>query len=83
MIVAAALCPGPPLLIRELSGADPAAAVLRDACHAAVATLVATAPDLVAVVGTADRASTMAGRRATRSGLVRRCHCPTPRRWHR
>ncbi len=55
MIVAAALCPGPPLLIRELSGAEPAAAVLRDACHLAVATLVSTQLDLVAVVGTADR----------------------------
>ncbi len=55
MIVAAALCPGPPLLVRELSGADPSAAILRQACGAAVAELVATNPDLVAVVGTADR----------------------------
>jgi hypothetical protein len=55
VIVAAALCPGPPALVRELSGADPAAAVLRDACQAAVATLVSTKLDLVAVVGTADR----------------------------
>ena len=57
MIVAAALCPGPPLLIRELSGADPAAAILRGACHTAVATLVSTELDLVAVVGAADRAA--------------------------
>jgi hypothetical protein len=55
VIVAAALCPGPPLLVRELSGADPSAAILRDACGAAVAELVAADPDLVAVVGTADR----------------------------
>jgi hypothetical protein len=55
VISAAALCPGPPLLIRELSGADASAAALREACGLAVAGLVATQPDLVAVVGAADR----------------------------
>ncbi|MGC9669483.1 hypothetical protein ACNTMW_23385 [Planosporangium sp. 12N6] len=54
MIVSAALCPSPPLLVRELSGADPAAAELRDACAVAMAALVAGAPDLIAVVGAAD-----------------------------
>jgi len=55
VISAAALCPGPPLLIRELSGADASATALREACGVAVAGLVATQPDLVAVVGAADR----------------------------
>jgi hypothetical protein len=53
VITAAALCAGPPLLVPGLSGADPAAAALREASRAAVAELVATAPDLVAVVGPA------------------------------
>jgi hypothetical protein len=55
VITAAALCAGPPLLVPGLSGADPAAAELRAASRAAVAALVATAPDLVAVVGPAAR----------------------------
>lgn len=55
MIAAAALCPGPPLLVRELSGADPSAGALRAACEVAVTALVARQPDLVAVVGAADR----------------------------
>jgi len=55
MIVAAALCPAPPLLVRELTGAQVVAADLRDACLASVAELAAAAPDVVAVVGAADR----------------------------
>jgi hypothetical protein len=55
VITAAALCAGPPLLVPGLSGADPAAAELRAASRTAVAGLVATAPDLVAVVGPAER----------------------------
>jgi hypothetical protein len=55
MIVAAALCPAPPLLVRELTGARVVAADLRDACLASVAELVAAEPDVVAVVGAADR----------------------------
>jgi hypothetical protein len=55
MIVAAALCPAPPLLVRELTGAHVVAADLRDACLASVAGLVAAEPDVVAVVGAADR----------------------------
>jgi hypothetical protein len=58
MIVAAALCPAPPLLVRGLTGARQVAADLRDACLAAVAELMAAAPDLVAVVGAADRSGT-------------------------
>ncbi len=53
MIVAAALCPAPPLLVRKLSGAQQVAADLRDACLASVAELTAAAPGLVAVVGAA------------------------------
>jgi hypothetical protein len=51
MIIAAALCPSPPLLVRELTGADPVVADLRDACAAAVAALVAARPGVIVVVG--------------------------------
>ena len=55
MIVAAALCPAPPLLVPELTGAREVAAGLRDACLASVAELMAAGPDAVAVVGAAGR----------------------------
>lgn len=51
MIIAAALCPSPPLLVRELTGADPVVADLRDACANAVHALVAARPDVIVVVG--------------------------------
>jgi hypothetical protein len=51
MITGAALCPWPPLLVRELTGADPVAPELRDACAAAVAALLRDSPEVVAVVG--------------------------------
>src|SRR5260370_9572546 len=57
MIVAAALCPAAPLLVRELSGTDPAVLELRAACLAGVAELGAAAPDVIAVVGAADRSA--------------------------
>ncbi len=50
MITSAALCPWPPLLVRELTGADPVLPELRDACAAAVAALLADDPDQVTVV---------------------------------
>lgn len=53
MITAAALCPAPPLLARELTGADPVLPELRQACLDATAALLAAGPDLVAVVGVA------------------------------
>jgi hypothetical protein len=53
MIVAAAICPWPPLLVRELTGADPVLPELRAACAAAVGALLAAGPDAVAVVGPA------------------------------
>jgi hypothetical protein len=51
MIIAAALCPSPPLLVRELTGTDPVVADLRDACANAVHALVAAGPDVIVVVG--------------------------------
>ncbi len=56
MLVAAALCPAPPLLVRELTGADPVVPDLREACRAAVAAALACAPELVVVVGVAETA---------------------------
>jgi hypothetical protein len=54
MIVAAALCPAPPLLARELTGADAVLPELRQACQDASAGLLASGPGLVAVVGAAE-----------------------------
>jgi hypothetical protein len=55
MLVAAAVCPHPPLLVPEATGApgpdDTELDRLRAACHQAVAALVAGRPDLVVVVG--------------------------------
>jgi hypothetical protein len=56
VLVSAALCPAPPLLARQLTGADPVVPELRAACLAAVTAMLGTAPDLVAVVGPADLA---------------------------
>jgi hypothetical protein len=59
VIVSAAICPSPPLLIRELTGQAGLAGNagplpdLRAACAAALAALLAAAPDLVVVTGTA------------------------------
>jgi hypothetical protein len=55
MLTAAVVCPGPPLLVPELSGADPAAAELRTAGITAVQAMLASFPDTVAVVGPAQR----------------------------
>ncbi|WP_304454369.1 hypothetical protein [Nocardiopsis sp. YSL2] len=54
MIVGTAVCPHPPLLLRELTGGQDVAADLRKACEAALASLVALAPEVVVVVGGAD-----------------------------
>ena len=55
MLIAAAVCPHPPLLIPEATGSPGAADAelgrLRTACHQAVAALLAEHPDLIAVVG--------------------------------
>lgn len=51
MIVGTAVCPHPPLLLRELTGTQDVAAPLREACHGALAHLTEAAPDRVVVVG--------------------------------
>ena len=55
MIIAAALCPSPPMLIPGLTGAASVLPELRQACEQAVAELVAAGPDVVAVVGPGER----------------------------
>ena len=56
MLIAAAVCPHPPLLIPDAIGAaasdpPPALGAVRDACEVAVHALAAAEPDLIAVVG--------------------------------
>lgn len=56
MLIAAAVCPHPPLLIPAAIGAaasdpPPALGAVRDACGVAVRALAAAQPDLIAVVG--------------------------------
>src|SRR5579859_1281126 len=58
MIVAAALCPAPPLLVRELNGAGQVVPDLRAASLAAAAELAAAAPQVIVVIGTADQTAT-------------------------
>jgi|SRR5215472_8183248 len=55
MIIAAALCPSPPLLMPGLTGAACVLPELRLACEQAVAELVAADPDVVAVVGPGEQ----------------------------
>ncbi|MEU8138586.1 hypothetical protein [Streptodolium elevatio] len=53
MLVAAAVCPHPPLLVPDLAaGAAGELEALREACDAAVAALAAARPDRIVVVGT-------------------------------
>lgn len=55
VIVAAAVCPHPPLLVPEVApGTADELADLRAACHAAVETLTAAAPDRIVVVGAGE-----------------------------
>ncbi|WKX72966.1 class III extradiol dioxygenase subunit B-like domain-containing protein [Streptomyces sp. XD-27] len=54
MLVAAAVCPCPPLLVPEVAaGAAPELAALRDACADAIGVLAAARPDRLAVLGPA------------------------------
>jgi hypothetical protein len=53
MIVRAALCPSPPLLAPGVTGRADVLPELREACEAAVAWLLAAAPDAVTVIGPA------------------------------
>ena len=55
MLTAAALCPAPPLLARELTGADPVVPELRQACLDAATDLLKSGPDLIAVVGAGEQ----------------------------
>jgi hypothetical protein len=54
VITAAAICPCPPLLARELTGQAEVLPDLRAACAAAVARLAAAAPDVIVVTGPAE-----------------------------
>ncbi|MFE7614823.1 class III extradiol dioxygenase subunit B-like domain-containing protein [Streptomyces sp. NPDC057496] len=57
MLVAAAVCPCPPLLVPEVAaGAAPELDALRDACTEALGVLAAARPELLVVIGPADRA---------------------------
>jgi hypothetical protein len=53
MLIAAALCPAPPLLARELTGADPVLPELRQACRAAADDLIRADADVVVIAGVA------------------------------
>ncbi|WP_326587662.1 hypothetical protein [Streptomyces sp. NBC_01294] len=56
MLVAAAVCPAPPLLVPELAaGAAAELGAARTACSDALAVLAASRPDLLVVVGAADQ----------------------------
>ncbi|MEU9168800.1 class III extradiol dioxygenase subunit B-like domain-containing protein [Streptomyces sp. NPDC048420] len=56
MLVAAAVCPCPPLLVPEVAaGAAPEMDVARAACTDALGVLAAARPDLLVVVGPAER----------------------------
>jgi hypothetical protein len=54
VIVAAVVCPHPPLLLRELCGAEDAVPGLRAACQDALASALAMRPEAVVVVGGED-----------------------------
>ncbi|HVT69220.1 MAG TPA: hypothetical protein VHF26_15830, partial [Trebonia sp.] len=54
MITAAALCPCPPLLVRELTGQAEVLPELRAACAVAISRLTAAAPDVIVVTGPAE-----------------------------
>jgi hypothetical protein len=58
MIVRAAVCPSPPLLAPGVTGQVDVLPELRDACEAAIAWLLAAAPDAVTVIGPATATAT-------------------------
>lgn len=53
MIIAAAVCPWPPLLAAGITGPSPVITRLRHACAQAVGRLVRAGPELIAVIGPA------------------------------
>jgi hypothetical protein len=58
VIVAAAVCPWPPVLAAALTGPDPAIDRLRHACAQAIRRLVRAQPELITVIGPARRTRT-------------------------
>ena len=54
MITAAALCPSPPLLCRELTGRGAVAPELRAACSEVTARLLRDDPEVIVIIGPAD-----------------------------
>lgn len=58
MLIAAALCPAPPLLARELTGTDPVLPELRQACREAVDELTRAGADVIVIVGVAGEERT-------------------------
>jgi hypothetical protein len=58
VLVSAAICPHPPLLLPGLTGAEDVGAALRTACESAVREALEAAPDRVVVVGAADTTAT-------------------------
>ncbi|MFE0730067.1 class III extradiol dioxygenase subunit B-like domain-containing protein [Streptomyces antibioticus] len=70
MLVAAAVCPCPPLLVPEVAaGAAPELDAARAACSDALAVLAASRPDLLVVVGPADEAGSGAHAEGTRGSF--------------
>lgn len=73
MLVAAAVCPAPPLLVPEVAaGAAAELGDARTACSDAIAVLAASRPDLLVVVGAADQdhlGSYLQGARGTFRGF--------------
>ncbi|MFD9354579.1 hypothetical protein [Streptomyces sp. NPDC060031] len=73
MLVAAAVCPAPPMLVPEVAaGAAAELGAARTACSDALAVLAASRPDLLVVVGAADpehRGSYPQGARGTFHGF--------------
>ncbi|MFE8013214.1 class III extradiol dioxygenase subunit B-like domain-containing protein [Streptomyces antibioticus] len=70
MLVAAAVCPCPPLLVPEVAaGAAPELDAARAACSDALAVLAASRPDLLVVVGPADEARSGAHAEGTRGSF--------------
>jgi len=72
VLTAAALCPAPPLLARELTGTDPVVPELRQACFDAAADLVRSGPDVIAVVGAGEQTREF----GTRGGLDLAAYAP-------
>ena len=70
MLVAAAVCPCPPLLVPEVAaGAAPELDAARAACTDALGVLAAARPDLLVVVGPAERPGAARTRRARRGSF--------------